>query len=390
MFEPEEIPQIKAAIQECAQVDRRLLDDLRAEVLEMRPNVRVIHPRNLNAFSLVASESTDNKLIYDPFYFQLIRVVDSMGRNLCLDVITPSSNTNILSRRQFDEHGHPKTALGILMQDLKCNTLNDLSPMIPTGADMLAHPESISPSWVQVYRDLCEWAVLYTKLCYDGFKNSTIVVKDGLLRSKVFRFVDGRPLFIEMMDRIQAAIEKTLKIDKARVYFVGIAKRSRVLSRYSLVMQLENIFPQGEARYARVPSIMEEKSYIWKEYMKKVEGEQQGPEMEKNKYSAGSLYLVRFGPNSGSPVWPVDLMASQSENEAEILGHLMGDTQHAFPVPHYPSCLQKALAFAQIEDFDFDILQDEVIRTVKSLLPEDKKQIIDHQIIHNDSLTNRQ
>ncbi len=169
MFEPEEIPQIKAAIKECTQVDSRLLDDLRSEVLEMRPNVRVIHPRTMNSFSLVASESTDNKLVYDPFYFQLIRVVDSNGRNLCLDVVTPSSNTNVLSRRQFDDQREPKTPLGRLMKDLNCNTLNELSPMIPTGAQMLEHPDRISRSWVQVYRDLCEWAVLYTTICYDDF-----------------------------------------------------------------------------------------------------------------------------------------------------------------------------------------------------------------------------
>ncbi len=68
----------------------------------------------------------------------------------------------------------------------------------------------------------------------------------------------------------------------------------------------------------------------------------------------------------------------------------MGDTQHAFPVPHYPACLQKALAFAQIEDFDLDILQDEVIRTVRSILPTEKQEIIDHQVLHKDILTNRQ
>jgi len=390
MFDPEELPNIKKAIQECAQTDRRLLDDLRAEVLEMRPNVRVIQPRKMNAFSLVASESTDNKLVYDPFYFQLIRVIDSNGHNLCLDVITPSTNTNLLSRRQFDDQGKPQTALGRLMYDLGCDTLHELSPMIPTGTEMLEYPDQISKSWVQVYRDLCEWAVLYMMICYDRIANPTIIVKDGLLRSKIFRFVDGRPLFIEMMNRIQSAIEKAHKTRKVRIYFVGIAKHSQVLTRYSLAMQLENIFPSGEARYARVPTIMEEKSYIWKEYMKKVEGQQDGPGTEQNKYSAGSLYVVRFGQSSSSPIWAVDLLASQEVNDAEILGHLMGDTMDAFPVPYYPACLQKALEFAQLEGFDLDILQDEVMRTVRSILPSDKQEILDHQLLHNDIITNRQ
>ena len=391
MFDPEEIPEIKRAIHECAQMDRRLLDDIRAEVLEMKPAVRVIQPRPITTFSLVASESTDNKLVYDPFYFQLIRVVDSNGKNLCLDTITPSTNTNLLSQRQFDDQGNPRTPLGTLMKDLGCMTLNELSPMIPTGAFMLAHPEKVSRSWVQVYRDLCEWAVIYTTICHEGFGNHTLVLRDGLLRSKIFKYNKGRPLFIEMMTRINAAIDEIYKRKKIRIFFVGLAKHSQVLTRYSLAMQIENIFPAGEARFAKVPELMEERSYIWKEYMKKVEGEEEGDEeSEKNKYSAGQLYLVRFGKYSTDPVWPIDLLASQSQYDAEILGYLLTDTLHGFPVPHYPACLQKALEFAQLEEFDLDILQHEVIKNVKNILPPDKQEIMDHQLLIKDTLINRQ
>lgn len=133
MFDPEEIPQIKQAIIDCAVNNRQLLDDLRAEVTEIKPNVRVIKQRSITTFSLVASEGTNNKLVYNPFYFQLIRIVDSNGNNLCLDTITPTTDTDILSRRQFDEEGNPRTPLGVLMKDLGCSSLSELSPMIPTG-----------------------------------------------------------------------------------------------------------------------------------------------------------------------------------------------------------------------------------------------------------------
>lgn len=383
MFEPDEIPEVKRAIRECAIQDRQLLDDLRNEVKEMRPNVRSIQPRRMNSFSLVASESTNNKLVYDPFYFQLIRVVDSNGYNLCLDTITPSTNTDLLSLRQFDALGKPSTALGTLMQALRCKTLNDLSPMIPTGRFMQAHPEKVSKSWVQVYRDLCEWAVLYDKICNKDIGSDTLFVKDGLLRSKIFKYDkdSGRALFIEMMELINAAIEKHRR-KKIKVYFVGLAKHSQVLSRYSLAMNLENIFPSNQPCYARVPFNMEEKSYIWKEYMKKQEGEQEvSVEEEKNKYSVGSLYLVRFGKRNLDPVWAVDLLASQASAEAEIFGYLLMDTMDSFPVPHYPSCLQKALEYAQIVDFDLDILQDEVIKSVREILPRDRQEIIDNHIL---------
>jgi hypothetical protein len=389
MFDPEEIPQIKQAIRDCALIDRKLLDNLRSEVIQMRPNVRVIKPRSITTFSLVATDGTNNKLIYNPFYFQLIRVVDSNGKNLCLDTITPTMDTDILSKRQFDEIGNPKTALGVLMTDLNCATLNDLSPMIPTGKKMRDQPDEISKSWVLTYRDLCEWAVLYDTICYQSFTNNTVVVKDGLLRSKIFKYdaVNKRPLFIEMMQRINTAIEDAYKKRKVKIYFVGLAKHSQVLSRYSLAMQLEDIFPTGEPRYAKVPDEMERNSYVWKEYMGKDEGEENG---EVNKFSMGSLYLVRFGKKSGEPVWAIDLLNSQTTSDAEIFGYLYMDTLDGFPTPHYPACLQKALEYAQVIDFDLDILQDEVLQAVKTLVPSDKKDIIDYQNLSNASISNRQ
>lgn len=388
MFDPEEIPQIKETINNCAVVDRGLLDNLRSEVMEMKPNVRVIKPRSITTFSLVASDGANNKLIYNPFYFQLIRVVDSNGNNLCLDTITPTTDTDILSQRQFDELGNGKTSLGVLMKDLSCSTLNDLSPMIPTGKNMREHPERISNSWVLTYRDLCEWAVLYETICYSGFTNNTVIVRDGLLRSKIFKYDSDnkRALFIEMMQRIHNAIEEIYKKQKIRIYFVGLAKHSQVLSRYSLALQLEDVFPQGEARYAKVPAHIEERSYVWSEYMNKSE-ENEG---EANKFSMGSLYLVRFGKKNGDPVWAIDLLNTQTIYDTEIFGYLYTDTIDGFPIPYYPACLQKALEHAQIVDFDLDILQDEVVKAIKHLLPPEKQGIIDYQNLSNASISNRQ
>jgi hypothetical protein len=390
MFDPDELPYIKQAIRDCAFVDRQLLADLRNEVSEIKASVRVIKPRSINTFSLVATDGTNNKLIYNPFYFQLIRVVDSNGKNLCLDTLTPTTDTDDLSKRQFDERGEPKTVLGILMRDLECKTLSELSPMIPSGKKMREHPEDVSKSWVLTYRDLCEWAVLYEKICYEGFANHTVIVRDGLLRSKIFKFdkAKRRPLFIEMMNRIKQAIDDIYKKKKIRIYFAGIAKHSQVLARYSLAMQLENVFPAGDPRFARVPELMEEKSYVWKEYMAR--SDEDDSDSEINKFSMGSLYLARFGKQAGDPVWAIDLLNTQTEFDADIFGYLYMDTFDGFPVPHYPACLQKALEYAQVIDFDLDILQDEVIAAVKDLLPKDQRHIVDHQTFTNTTITNRQ
>lgn len=245
----------------------------------------------------------------------------------------------------------------------------------------------ISRSWVLTYRDLCEWGVLYNLICYIGFTHNTVIVKDGLLRSKIFKYSTGKPLFIEMMKRIKQAIKTNYETKKIKIFFVGLAKHSQVLTRYSLALQLENIFPAGEPRFAEVPKNMEEKSYVWKEYMRKSDDEEGG---EVNKYAVGNLFLVRFGKKKADPIWAIDLLDSQKTQADEIFGYLYMDTLDGFPIPHYPACLQKALEHAQIVDFDLDLLQDQVVKAVKNILPSDKKDIIDHQNLSNHSISNRQ
>lgn len=385
MFDPDEIPQVKQSIRECAALDRRLLDDLRNEVKLLKANVKVIKPRTTTMVSLVASDGGNNKLVYDPFYFQLVRVVDSNGEKLCLDTISPTTDTDELSQRQFNKDGTPKTALGTLMRDLQVEKLYQLSPMIPKADKIRESPDTISKSWVLTYRDLCEWAVLYDRICYKDFATNTLLLRDGLLRSKIFSYYNGRGLFIEMINNMVKAMDDLYKKRRVKIFLVGLAKHSQVLSRYSLVMNLENILQGGEPRFARVPEELELKSYTWKEFIWKSEDDSG----EANKFSMGHLYLVRFGKRLSDPIWAVDLLPNQSSSDAEIFGYLLADSLNGFPVPHYPLCLQRAHEHAQVVGFDMDILQDEVIKAIKDLLPDDKKELIDHQVFNSDVSQNR-
>lgn len=389
MFEPDEIPKVKQSIRDCAISDRKLLDELCQEVQQLKEGVRVIKSRSATTVSLVASDGGNNKLVYDPFYFQLVRVVDSNGERLCLDTISPTTNTAELSERQFNPDGTPKTALGRLMKDLGVKYLHHLSPMIPKPE---LKPDQISKSWVLTYRDLCEWAVLYERICYTKFGSNTLLVRDGLLRSKIFNFFkakDGQPerrLFIEMMNNMIAAMDEAYKLHKREIFLVGLAKHSQVLSRYSLAMSLEDILPKGEPRYARVPYELELNSYTWKEFIWRPDEDKAG---EVNKFSMGCLYLVRFGKMNSDPVWAVDLLPNQAAQDSEIFGYLLADSINGFPVPHYPLCLQRAHEHAQVVDFDMDILQDEVIKSIKDILPQDKRDIIEQQLLNTDQSQNR-
>ena len=140
MFDPDSLPEMREAIKGCTLDQEKLLSEIRSQVRSLRENVRTIKARSTTSVSLVASDGGNNKLIFDPFIVQLIRVVDSYGKTLCLDAISPTTDTDIISRRQFKENGEPKTALGKMMHDLGAKTLNELSPMIPKGNTIREDP----------------------------------------------------------------------------------------------------------------------------------------------------------------------------------------------------------------------------------------------------------
>ena len=271
VFDTKELPELRQAIRDATIRDRRLLDDLRKEVRNLVSEVRTIQPRTTTSVSLVASDGGNNKLVFDPFHVQLVRVVDSYGEQLCLDAVTPTTDTAVLSRAQFNSDGTPRTALGRVMVDVGVNsrTLAELSHMIPDGRKVRETPDEVSPSWVLVYRDLCEWAALYERICYRSFATDTLLVRDGLLRSKLFR----GEYFITFRRRIEEAIERIRRETRRKVYLVGVAKHSKVLARYNLAMVLESTLNPGAPRFLKMPRSMEAKAYVWPEYARGAETE---------------------------------------------------------------------------------------------------------------------
>lgn len=365
MFDPDHLDAIRASVRAQTERDRHLLDDLRADVRQHLLGGLALRPHIATAMSLVASDGGNNKLIFDPFNIHLVRVVDSLGRQLFLDVISPTSDPDEL----YAAHARAGDPLGSLMADLGVSSLNELSPMVPKGETAREHPELVSGSWVLVYRDLCEWAVLYHRICHTEFANHTLLVRDGLLRSKIFR----GELFTEMARRIAERIQIVRPL---KLYLVGVAKHSQVLSRYRLAMALENALPPGEPRFVRVPRELERKVYTWPEYAR-------GPEEaadeggEAAKYVIGVMYLARFGRNSGDPVWAVDLFYTQTDAASEVFGYLLADSVEGFPMPYYPRCLQQAHEHAEVVDFDLEILQDTVFDAARGLVESNRQHAFD-------------
>ena len=124
------IPRLQTHMLECMQQDVRLLDTLCDEVRDLAKKVYRIHPRTTTSISLVGTDEGNNKLQFDPFIVQVIRVVDSSNNEYYMDVITPTTPISGLNNKIQDRTNIQFDALRKIMNFLDVTDLSQLSPMI--------------------------------------------------------------------------------------------------------------------------------------------------------------------------------------------------------------------------------------------------------------------
>ena len=360
MIDPASQAQPKEAIADCIGTDQGVLDALREEIRRLRNATRRIQPRATTSISLVGTDGGNNQLQFDRFLIQLVRVVDSSNNKYCLEAASPTTPIEKLNEREFAADGEARTALGEMMACLDVDSLPALSHIIrPTDEG-----KPVSCGWVQVYRELVEWAILFAILKKD-FGTVTLIVCDGLLRSKVFAKDLFQRLLQGMKDRIETQWSRR-RVYLAGVAKPGVAKHSKVLSRYRLAMALEAVLQTDYPAYVEVLREIEERAYVWSEFARG--DDRAGEDGEINKFVGGKMFLVKFGSHRRDPVWPIDIFVPQVGESQTILGSMLADAIDGFPVPHYPRCLQKAHENATLVDFDFDILQDFIYEDVRPSL----------------------
>ena len=351
---------LKKTITDCIRADQGMLDALRAEIRPLRDSTRKIQPRAVTSISLVGTDGGNNQLRFDPFMVQLVRVVDSSNNEYCLEALSPSTPIDSLTARQFNSDGSPCTALGKMMAFLDVKTLPHLSRMIRPVED----GQPASSNWVRVYRELVEWATLFTLLEKD-FATDTVIVYDGLLRSLVF----ADDLFTQLLRGMEERVSAQWSRSRRRLYLAGVAKHSKVLDRYRLAMALEGVLQTNYEAYVQVPPDIEERAYFWPDYALGDDSIAEGTRT--NRSVGGQMFLVKFGNRPHDPVWPVDIFRSQVGDTQAILGSITQDACNGFPVPFYPLCLQKAHENAALAGFDLDILQGYIYQGVRESLAEE-------------------
>jgi hypothetical protein len=339
--------------------DLPALDRLRSEIRPLHTAVRRIQPRTTTALSLVGTDGGNMTLRFDPFLIQIVRVVDSSNNEYCLEAITPTTHVGHLGDRQFDQAGRPRTPLARMMAFLGVRTLPELSPFIrPTDAEV-----SASPYWVRTYRELAEWATLFSIVQTKDFATDTLLVFDGLLRSRVF----AHDLFARLLDGLADAIDVQARLHRRRIYLAGVAKHATILARYRLALALEGVLTTDYPAYVAVPRALEEAVYVNTAYTRDRDV-LPGSEHRVNNVVGGRMCFVKFGSSRHDPVWPVDLFLPQADQAGVVLGHLLADALDGFPIPFYPRCLQRAHEHAALIDFDADILQDVVLDGIRAAL----------------------
>lgn len=317
------------------------VEELRQEV--RRLSVRRLSHRPCRAIAPIATDGGENRLTFEPLNLEIIRVVDSDGQELIQEVIAISEDDSV-----FREISSRLPAMRTLLQSLEID-FDELSYLLGSKTSADIQRTSDNRGRVRAFRDILEWAVLLT-LATKEWPMDILLLRDGLLRTKSMK----RSTFPKLDRAFGSAFESRLAPGSHRVFLLGVAKTSAVLSKLSLAMRLEGTFDVPYPCYAEVPQDLEAKCYNFdKTWLATVAD---GQELYQ---SFGRLHLVKLGASSNSPILPVDVPVwLPAGKRQEVLEYLANDALDTYPVQGYPSSLRRAHDHAVLTGLEMTVLGD--------------------------------
>jgi hypothetical protein len=361
--------EIKKRVFDAYKSEEPVLNTYREYARRLKNDVKPIRPYSVNAVSFVSSDGGDNRLYFNPATIELVRVVDSRGNQCALDAIASNSQVDELNTRI------QANADNFLLVEPLRRLCNDLKTNVVGLSYLLSGlgQQGKSTGAVRIYRDIVEWAVLYDLMKYREWGSDTIIVREGMLRTKSFK----RKIFPEIDKLIRESYQEHKK-KKITVSIVGVAKQSAVLSRLSVALELEETLHKSYPCYVQVPEDIEAECYnfdrTWLDTLETSDPDEEGKFLYQ---SMGKLFLVKFGNRPFDPIWPVDIAEWQLSEVDQILGQLLHDAQYGFPIPDFPMCVQKAHDFAKVNGLEVDILQDILLEGLtRNLTRKEREKIL--------------
>jgi hypothetical protein len=360
--------ELKKRVYNAYQHENPVIDKFRIYARQLKNDVKQIRSYSVNAVSFVSADGGDNRLFFNPAIIELVRVVDSRGNQCALDAIAGNSKSSDFDLRANSGSPLLVDPLRKLCDDLKLSVLG-LSYLLKS----IDEPGK-STGAIRTYRDIVEWAVLYDLIKYREWGSDTIIIREGMLRTKSFKLT----VFPLIDQQIREACEKHNKEKKINISIVGVAKQSAVLSNLAVALELEETMHKDYPCYVKVPRNIESDCYnfdnTWLETDSTVEVGEDG---KKRYQSFGSLYLAKFGDRPFDPVWPVDIAEWQTNDADRILGQIQFDARPGFPIPDFPMSVQKAHDFAKVNGLEVSVLQDILFEGItQKLTPTEKEKVL--------------
>ena len=333
----------KRLVQAWQNREKPTLDKQRETARALKDQVCNLDVSPGKAVAFVAADGGDNRIRLDlatgggPAIVELVRVEDSRSA----DSKDKKSVMEVFAGGEEPTFAFEDSPFKNLCDDLGCKHLSDLSPYFDSEV-RLSRTEKMKK-----YREILEWAVLYDMLALGNWEGDTVLVREGALRTWVFR----REFFQELDAGIRRQCERLQK-KKAGVYLVGVAKRTQLLTRLQFAFSLEGVLKRKDPCYLKVPRAVADEFYTrrWLDTLETADN--------RDYRSLAEMYLVKFGDDPLDPVWPVDVAVWQADKAEKILGYLAKDARPGFPIPDFPMCIQQAHDNAKIGGMELAYLKD--------------------------------
>ena len=286
---------------------------------------------NYSCISYKAIDGGKMRIEFDPFEMDLIDIADSNGREI-LKFVTPKGTIGgKLTPNDF-------LFLDEIPQIQKFVTILDVASVANISRIL---------SESRTAMEIAEYACIFERITAD-FVDPTLIMKDGLLRTKVIK--------VELISRL---VEKLRENKEMKL--VGVSKTSRLLSMISSALFIEKIFPPDGVGYVEVPSKLELMAYKWS-------GHGIINEEERLDYAFGKLYVAKLSSHSNLLVTveiPYDLEHNtpiyNRQEVNEIFGHLIKDAMYSYPNLGYPQTIMRAHEKAVQIGFTASIIKDKIM-----------------------------